>query len=102
MTDKEKEMTVSSILREERDFSIQELISLLKRSQEQKELKTPVKKENIEINQQVNISYNISGKGSGHGVGLSQWGAYGMAEQGYKYEEILKYYYQGIDLIKIY
>ena len=102
ITDKEKEMTVSSILREERDFSIQELISLLKRSQEEKELKTPVKKENIEINQQVNISYNISGKGSGHGVGLSQWGAYGMAEQGYTYEEILKYYYQGIDLIKIY
>lgn len=39
---------------------------------------------------------NISGSGWGHGLGLSQWGAYGMARQGYSYQDILKYYYSGI------
>jgi stage II sporulation protein D len=38
----------------------------------------------------------ISGKGSGHGVGMSQWGAYRMAEAGHKYREILQQYYKGI------
>ena len=40
----------------------------------------------------------ISGKGYGHGVGLSQYGAYGMANEGYTYDEILSYYYTGIAL----
>jgi stage II sporulation protein D len=38
------------------------------------------------------------GGGWGHGVGLAQTGAVGMAEKGKTYEEILKYYYTGIDL----
>ena len=42
------------------------------------------------------------GKGCGHGVGLSQWGAHGMAKLGFNYEEILKYYYKGIILTKLY
>ena len=42
------------------------------------------------------------GGGFGHGVGLSQTGAVGMAEKGRGYEEILKHYYQGIELIKWY
>lgn len=42
------------------------------------------------------------GKGYGHGVGMSQWGAYGLAEQGKKAEEIVKYFFQGIKLEKIY
>jgi len=33
------------------------------------------------------------GRGSGHGVGMCQWGAKGMAEQGYSFEEILQFYY---------
>ena len=40
----------------------------------------------------------ISGAGWGHGVGMSQCGAYGMATQGFDYKEILKYYYKGIDV----
>ncbi len=39
--------------------------------------------------------------GYGHGVGMSQWGANGMAKQGKTYEEILKHYYTGIDIIKM-
>lgn len=41
----------------------------------------------------------IKGHGWGHGVGLSQWGAFGMAQQGFKYEEILSFYYPGTRLI---
>lgn len=40
----------------------------------------------------------ITTKGYGHGVGMSQYGANEMAKLGYKYEEILKYYYQNIEL----
>ena len=40
----------------------------------------------------------IEGKGFGHGVGMSQFGAKKMAELGYGFEEILKYYYTGIDV----
>jgi len=35
----------------------------------------------------------INGKGTGHGVGMSQWGAMGLAADGYTYEEILEHYY---------
>lgn len=40
-------------------------------------------------------------KGYGHGVGMSQYGAQGMALQGYKYDEILKYYYKDVKIKKI-
>lgn len=36
--------------------------------------------------------------GYGHGVGMSQYGANGMALEGYKYEDILKHYYQGTNI----
>lgn len=42
------------------------------------------------------------GKGSGHGVGLSQWGAKGMAEAGMSYKAILKHYYPGTKIEKYY
>lgn len=38
----------------------------------------------------------FSGKGFGHGLGMSQWGARGLAEQGYDYQSILKYYYKNV------
>ena len=37
----------------------------------------------------------FTGSGWGHGVGLSQWGAKKMAEQGYTYDQILKFYFPG-------
>lgn len=40
----------------------------------------------------------IHGSGSGHGLGMSQWGARGMAAQGYNFQDILKYYYTGINI----
>lgn len=41
------------------------------------------------------------GHGYGHGLGMSQWGAKAMADVGKSYEEILKYYYQNTELIKL-
>lgn len=41
---------------------------------------------------------NVYGQGYGHGVGLSQSGAKGMAKAGYTYNEILSYYFQGITI----
>lgn len=42
----------------------------------------------------------IKNKGYGHGVGMSQYGANGMAKEGYTYEQILKHYYTGIEIKK--
>lgn len=39
--------------------------------------------------------YVFNGNGWGHGVGMSQWGAKAMADQGHTYDEILKFYYTG-------
>ena len=40
----------------------------------------------------------ISTKGYGHGVGMSQYGANGMAEEGKSYKDIVTHYYQGIEI----
>jgi stage II sporulation protein D len=41
----------------------------------------------------------IDGRGFGHGVGMSQWGACAMARQGVPYERILRHYYRGAELV---
>jgi stage II sporulation protein D len=43
----------------------------------------------------------ITGRGFGHGIGMSQWGAHNMAQQGYSYQQILGHYYQGAQLANI-
>ena len=65
----------------------------------------------IEINQKLLIPKNpaknvpspekilvVSGYGSGHAVGMSQWGAKYMASKGAKAEEILKHFYRGVKI----
>lgn len=42
------------------------------------------------------VRVTFTGSGWGHGLGMSQYGALGMAKQGYNYQEILKYYYNGV------
>jgi len=42
------------------------------------------------------------GRGFGHGVGLCQWGAEGKAEAGWSGEEILRYYYPGAMMFRVY
>ena len=44
----------------------------------------------------------FSGRGWGHGVGMCQVGAYGLAKQGWSVEQILKAYYTGIELTRLY
>lgn len=45
--------------------------------------------------------YVLSGGGNGHGMGMSQYGAAGMAAQGWNYEEILKFFYDGAKIRKV-
>ncbi len=44
----------------------------------------------------------FKGHGSGHGVGMDQWGAQEMARQGYTYDRIVNYFYPGAQLKKLY
>ena len=53
------------------------------------------------IIQKSNQGYYFKGKGLGHGVGLCQWGARGMARQGTNFREILMHYYPGTRLQRI-
>ena len=48
------------------------------------------------------VGATFFGRGWGHGVGMCQVGAYGMALAGATYDEILKKYYTGIELLKLY
>jgi len=57
-----------------------------------------LKSNNYEIAMQ-GYYVDFTGKGWGHGVGLCQWGARGMAEQQFNYKQILAYYYPSSELI---
>jgi len=46
-------------------------------------------------------AFQIVGRGFGHGLGMSQWGAYNLAVQGANYQQILLYYYTNTQLAKI-
>ena len=43
----------------------------------------------------------FEGAGFGHGVGMSQWGAYALAERGKSAEEIIEYYFRDVDLVEM-
>ncbi len=53
----------------------------------------------IILNPKSNI-VEIETTGYGHGVGMSQWGANGLAKKGKDYKEILKHYYTGVEIRK--
>lgn len=44
----------------------------------------------------------FTGRGWGHGVGMCQYGAQKMAEEGYRWFEILSHYYPGVEFVKVY
>ncbi|HEU4796877.1 MAG TPA: SpoIID/LytB domain-containing protein [Pyrinomonadaceae bacterium] len=48
------------------------------------------------------VEFIFRGRGWGHGVGMCQVGAYGLAKQGWSSEQILKAYYTGIELSRMY
>ena len=43
-------------------------------------------------------TYTFTGTGWGHSVGMSQYGAKGMAERGFSYDEIIRFYYTGVEV----
>lgn len=51
--------------------------------------------------EQIGTNIKITTTGYGHGVGMSQYGANGMAKEGYTYDQILKHYYTGTQIKKI-
>lgn len=46
-------------------------------------------------------TYIFEGRGLGHGIGLCQWGALGKAEAGWSYRDILRFYYNGVELSRL-
>lgn len=62
--------------------------------------KLGLRSENFTV-EQSNNGVTFATIGYGHGVGLCQYGANGMAKEGKSYKDILKYYYTGIDLKNI-
>lgn len=59
--------------------------------------------------QSTNFTWSVDGDkihfettGYGHGVGMSQYGANGMAKEGRSYKDILQYFYQGVQLANVY
>jgi stage II sporulation protein D len=62
--------------------------------------KLGVRSTDFKITQTKNLVY-IDTKGYGHGVGMSQYGANGMAKEGYSYRQILTHYYQDAVIKKI-
>lgn len=52
--------------------------------------------------QQLPVAFRFTGGGWGHGVGLCQIGAVGMAEAGYDYHAILAHYYGGARVVRLY
>lgn len=51
--------------------------------------------------QQKLVKVTFSGNGWGHGLGMSQYGALGLARKGYNYQDILKYYYSGVTISRV-
>ena len=99
----EQEESVEEIFNQKKDWTIKELIELMKKRREESEKEKESEVTIAEVKTpNIPLTFLFSGSGNGHGVGMSQWGAYGMALQGYKYQDILKYYYQGINIIKKY
>jgi len=43
-------------------------------------------------------TFTFYGSGYGHGIGMSQWGAYGLAKAGWVAEDIATYYYAGTEI----
>jgi stage II sporulation protein D len=99
----EQRKSTKEILEQKKDWTIKELLELMMKRKKEREKEKVEKMPEVEIVKSFTpLTFIFSGSGNGHGVGMSQWGAYGMALQGSGYQDILKYYYQGINIIKKY
>ncbi len=57
-----------------------------------------ISEDGVEELPSIPVEYYFIGRGFGHGIGLSQYGAKAMADEGFNFEEILKYYYTGVEV----
>jgi len=91
----DKEVTVSEILKDKY------IISSSKTSKSTQDSLTFISSTGVSIqnnNTSNSSEYCFNGRGWGHGVGMSQYGAKQMATEGFTYEEIIKHYYTGVNI----
>lgn len=88
ITDKTKSGRINKIKVNNKTFTGQQIVNIFKL----KSIKFEIK---------VSDNVTITTRGFGHGVGMSQYGAEGMARAGYTYDQILKHYYTGVKIEKI-
>ncbi|MGI2906428.1 SpoIID/LytB domain-containing protein [Tolypothrix sp. VBCCA 56010] len=60
-----------------------------------------LKSTRFNVSKQTDGSFVLQGLGYGHGLGMSQWGAYNLAQRGVNHLQILGHYYQGVALTPI-
>ncbi|HOO63840.1 MAG TPA: SpoIID/LytB domain-containing protein [Synergistaceae bacterium] len=102
-----KEQEELSIMTQQGVFSTEELMDMLLHPEKQREY-LEKKRPSTESTQIGKLPlpekgiFLFSGKGWGHGVGLSQWGAKALAEKGWTWQKILGHYYPGTTIKKAY
>lgn len=55
----------------------------------------------VETAQVTNKSFQIKGTGSGHNIGMSQWGAHAMAQRGFTYDQIIQFYFTDVRVERV-
>jgi len=96
----DSELVISSLKKSESDRILELKINSKKFIGKDVREKLGIRSTDFNIIQKGNI-VQINTKGYGHGVGMSQYGANGMAIKNFNYKEILEYYYKNISLKKI-
>ncbi len=97
---KDSKLNITNIKRNNANYVTTLMINGIKYTGNEMKKKLSLRSSDFEIKIS-NDKVIITTYGYGHGVGMSQYGANGMAKEGYDYEEILKYYYQNIDISQI-
>lgn len=93
-------LVISSLKRSESGRVLELKINNKKYTGREVREKLGIRSTDFNIKQKANI-VQIETKGYGHGVGMSQYGANGMALNNFNYKEILEHYYKNISLKKI-
>lgn len=90
----------------QRDWNLDDIITFLKLREKEREARKGKERTTESIRKrfvprEVSCTFTFVGRGWGHGVGLSQWGAVGMARNGASFSEILSHYFPGCELGRV-
>ncbi|MBC7218489.1 MAG: hypothetical protein H5U36_10260, partial [Candidatus Caldatribacterium sp.] len=89
----------------ERDWNLDDIITFLKLREKEREAKNVRQRTSRVLPERPVLEdsrvFVFVGRGWGHGVGLSQWGAVGMARNGATFPEILEHYFPGCELGRV-